>query len=203
MRFLTATLLLALSPGAAFALCGGPLNFNKFDRPMDYNSPEDRKMLPTVERAHFTQEVEALIRGINGELPGDIDYTLYQFPNHYRALNAMARWQLKNPRPASATYLTIDCYFERAVSFRPQDATLYFLYAIYLHSAKRLDDAQKAYEKAEELGGGVSPEFHYNYGLLLADQKKWDLAKERADKAYGMGYPLPGLRNKLKRAGVK
>ena len=194
--------LVAMLPVQAFALCGGPLNFNKFDRPMDYNDPKDRKMLPTVERAHFTAEVEALLRGMNGPLPGDIDYTLYQFPNHYRALNAMARWQLKNPRPPDARYLTADCYFERALTFRPEDATLYILYGVYLHGDKRFEDAARSYEKAEQLGGAVSAEFHYNFGLTLFELGKYDLAKARAERAYGMGYPLPGLRNKLKRVGA-
>jgi TPR repeat protein len=47
-----------------------------------------------------------------------------------------------------------------------------------------------------------SPELYYNLGLLYLDMKDLRQAKEYADKAYGEGYPLPGLKNRLERAGV-
>ena len=38
-------------------------------------------------------------------------------------------------------------------------------------------------------------------GLAYADLKQYDKALESAHRAYGAGFPLPGLKNKLKRAG--
>ena len=42
----------------------------------------------------------------------------------------------------------------------------------------------------------------YNIGLLQVDLKRYDAALEHAHSAYLGGFPLPGLRDKLKRAGA-
>ena len=38
---------------------------------------------------------------------------------------------------------------------------------------------------------------NYNLGLLYLKAKDYDKAAEYADKAYALGFPLPGLRNQL------
>lgn len=179
------------------ALCGGPLEENFAFRPLDYNDPAEARYLWLAETFHFTPEVEALTRGKSTALPpDDIDYVLRAFPNHYRALAAMARWQLQNKRPPDAKYLTIECYYERAFAFQPKDPQLYLGYATYLHRAKQLQKAREAYQKAEDLGSN-SAELFYNRGLLEFDLGDRKSAQAYADKAYALGYPLPGLRNKL------
>jgi hypothetical protein len=56
--------------------------------PYDYRT--DKAKLPIVLGAHFTPEVEALIRGATSTRPGhDIDYTLRAIPNNPRALYSM------------------------------------------------------------------------------------------------------------------
>ena len=52
-----------------------------------------------------------------------------------------------------------------------------------------------------EATGGDSPEIHYFLGLAYLNLKDLDLASEHARRAYDLGYPLPGLRNKLAAAG--
>jgi tetratricopeptide (TPR) repeat protein len=198
------TLLLAAGlavSGSAQALCGGPLDANNFRRPIDVNDAADQSKVDLVVRHHFTPEVAALIRGSTAKLPGDINYTLRHIPNHYGALDSMARWQLQNPGE-SDRYLTVDCYFERAFAFRPKDARLYVLYGTYLHRAKRLDQALTAYSHAEELGLD-SPELYYNRGLLEFERDNYETAATYAAKAYAGGYPLPALRDKLAKAGVQ
>jgi Tfp pilus assembly protein PilF len=187
-------------PGVAQALCGGPLDANNFHRPIDVNDPADQRKVELVEKHHFTPEVAALIRGSTTKLPGDIHYTLRHVPNHYGALESMARFQLQQP-VESDRYFTVDCYFERALAFRPKDARLYMLYGTYLHRARRLDQAQVLYTRAEELGL-TSPELYYNRGLLEFERNNLDAAATYASKAYAGGYPLPALRNKLAKAGV-
>ncbi len=48
---------------------------------------------------------------------------------------------------------------------------------------------------------GKSSEIHYFLGLTLVDLKRYEEAVEHARKAYALGYPLQGLRKKLKAAG--
>ena len=190
---------LALS-GPAHALCGGPLDANNFRRPIDVNDPADKGKVDIVVKHHFTPEVAALIRGSTAKLPGDIHYTLRHIPNHYGALESMARYQLQNPGE-SDRYFTVDCYFERAFAFRDKDSRLFMLYGTYLHRSRRLDQALSAYSHAEQLGM-TSPELYYNRGLLEFERDNYETAATYASKAYAGGYPLPALRNKLAKAGV-
>jgi tetratricopeptide (TPR) repeat protein len=189
---------IAFSP--ANALCGGPLDQNNFGRPIDVNDPADEGKVSLVVRHHFTPDVAALIRGETAKLPGDIHYTLRHIPNHYQALDSMARFRLQNPAQ-SDRYWTADCYFERAFAFRPKDARLHLLYGTYLHRARRLAEAGVAYSKAEELGLD-SAELYYNRGLLEFERQNYEVAAAYASKAYAGGYPLPALRNKLAKAGI-
>jgi Tfp pilus assembly protein PilF len=42
---------------------------------------------------------------------------------------------------------------------------------------------------------------NYNLGLLFAERKDYAQALPLAEKAYSLGFPLPGLKNKLVAAG--
>ena len=48
---------------------------------------------------------------------------------------------------------------------------------------------------------GKSAEIHYNLGLIYLELGDADRALEQAHAAYALGYPLPGLRNRLQRMG--
>ena len=57
-------------------------------------------------------------------------------------------------------------------------------------------------EEARRLSGD-SPNVNYEkLGLAYFELKDYDKALEAAQKAYGAGFELPGLRNKLQEAGV-
>jgi tetratricopeptide (TPR) repeat protein len=167
----------------------------------DYTDPTDREGLAVVEQFHFTPPVEGLIRGASGPLGGDIGYTLDRFPNHHRALAAMMKLALrdKNRKPHGARY-TIDCYFERATRFRPQDARVRTLFGSYLLAVGQPDAAVEQLEQAATLEPS-NPTAHYNLGLLYVQKKQYENARASAEKAYAMGFPLPGLKNKLVAAG--
>lgn len=167
----------------------------------DYTNAEDRKGLSVVEQYHFTASVEGLIKGASGPLGGDIGYTLDRFPNHHRALAAMSKLALrdKNRKPHGARY-TIDCYFERAVRFRPQDARVRTLYGSYLLAVGQADGALSQLEQAAVLEPD-NPTAHYNLGLLYLQKKDYAKARSSAHKAYSQGFPLEGLKNKLSAAG--
>ncbi|MEO5933416.1 MAG: tetratricopeptide repeat protein [Duganella sp.] len=167
----------------------------------DYTNADDREGLGVVEQFHFTPDVEGLVKGTSGPLGGDIGYTLEHFPNHHRALGAMTRLALrdKNRKPNGASY-TIDCYFERAIQFRPKDAKVRSLFGSYLLALGQADAALDQLEQAAALKPD-NPTAHYNLGLIYLKKKDYDKARASADKAYGMGFPLPGLKNKLVAAG--
>lgn len=166
----------------------------------DFNDPASASMVRLIEANHFTPEVENLVSGKTAPLPVDIDFVLRHIPNHYRALSSMGRWQAKNKLlgELASKVQPADCYFQRAIAFRSDDASLHLAYAVYLHQAKRLTDAALEYAQAEALGASGA-EFYYNRGLLAIDQGEIAKAREYAKKAYGLGYPLPGLRNRLDR----
>lgn len=167
----------------------------------DYTDADDRQGLAVVENFHFTPEVERLARGATGALGADISYTLEHFPNHHRALSALTRLALrdKNRKPHGARY-TVDCFFERATGWRPQDARVRTLYGSYLLALGQGDAALRQLEEAARLEPD-NPTAHYNLGLLYLKNKDYDKARASAHKAYAMGFPLSGLKNKLSAAG--
>ena len=195
---LTLTLGLALSAQHTLAVeaCG---SLNNGYGPFDYRT--QRSKLQVVEAYHFDAGVESLQRGKSGYLGGDLDYTLRASPNHARALMAMVRLseREKKAKPRGPNY-TIDCYFDRAVRFAPNDPTVLTLYAIHLNKKGKKTEAIAQLETAEK-HVGRSPNIAYNMGLVYLDLNDFDNALKYAHIAYEGGFPLPGLRNMLKRAG--
>ena len=49
---------------------------------------------------------------------------------------------------------------------------------------------------------GDNANVHYNLGLAYVDLKRYDKALNSAHAAYRLGFPLPGLKNKLQRVGA-
>ena len=62
------------------------------------------------------------------------------------------------------------------------------------------DDALLLYDSALKREPH-NAEVYYNLGLLYVDLDDFEQARASAEKAYGLGYPLPGLRRKLERLG--
>ncbi|MCL2658276.1 MAG: tetratricopeptide repeat protein [Betaproteobacteria bacterium] len=167
--------------------------------PLDYRvTPQDTRDL--VDNAHFTPSVESLIKGNTSVTAGpDIDYTLRAYPNHPRALLAMMNlsFKEKTTKPRGSHY-SVECWFDRAERFRPDDGVVQMLYGIYLLKLGRTSEAVKKFEAAEATADG-DPNLYYNLGLAYFDLKKYDRALDYAHKAYALNFPLPGLRDKLKR----
>lgn len=172
--------------------------------PYDAINPAHADKLPIVLGAHFTSDVERLIRGNRGPLLADIDYTLRAIPNYHRALASVARYhrQVNIAAEDRDMYYTPDCYFKRAIYFTPKDVTARMLFAMHLHLTGRLNDSYNQYQQAIAIAPDYA-ELNYNLGLLLVDLKNYDEALESAKKAYAAGYPLQGLKNKLLNAGYK
>lgn len=171
--------------------------------PFDYTNPEHRQQkLQIVEINHFTPEVQTLQRGKSDSYPGaDIDYTLRAFPNHHGALQSLLRLAAKEKLPRlQKMNFSVECYFDRAVRMNENDATSKMLYAQFLDQHNRQDEAL-AMLQAADTARPEDANIYYNLGLLYLKMKDYAKAKQYADKAYAQGFPLPGLRDKLKAAG--
>ena len=167
----------------------------------DYNNAEDKKMLATVEAFHFTSDVENLRAGATGTIGADLNYTLLMFPNHHRALAAMGKLAQRDKtlKPKGAQF-SVECFFDRAIRFKPNDAMVRMVYATYLLQAAQPDRATEQLALAAELQPD-DPTINYNLGLLYVKKKDYEQARTHAKKAYEQGFPLPGLRNQLIQAG--
>lgn len=169
--------------------------------PYDYRT-ERGTPLRLVENAHFTPRVEVLIGGAKGSpLVADLDYTLRAFPNHHRALVSIMRLteRAKSPYPPGLSR-PAECYFERAVRWRPDDTVARMIYAKFLYLHKRPDEAKAQLERAAH-DAGDNPMTHYNVGLVYLEGGNLTDALAQAHKAYALGFTRPELRERLKQSG--
>lgn len=169
--------------------------------PFDYRKTDTARR-EIVEKFHFTSKVETLRGGSTASTPGgDLAYTLRAFPNHPRALMATIRFaELTKRNPPPEMIYSVDCWFERAEAFQPDDATVKMLYGSYLVKTGKQKEGIQRLEAALELSE-EDMNILYNLGLAYFQLKDYDRSLELAHRAYAAGFPLPGLRNKLKTAG--
>lgn len=198
LRAITSTLLLAPAVMAQqVSICG---SLNNAYGPYDYR--KDRDKLPIVDDHHFNSDVERLVKGASGYLGGDIDYVLRAFPNHHRALVAMMRLgeKEKTSKPQGANH-TVECYFERAARFAPNDTVARALFATFLAKSGRREDAMLQLDHATRHAVD-NPFAHYNIGLVYLEMKEYDKALVQAHRAIELGFPKTELANALKQAGA-
>lgn len=190
--------LAAGSPGTSMAdaVTCGELNITSFG-PFDYRT--DQANYKVVVDHHFTARIEALLLGSNGLPPGaDLSYTLRSIPNHHRALVAVARYGER----WGDKYLqfSVPCYFDRATRFRPDDTVVRGLYAHYLTSKGRKEEAARQLDMATHYAGENALS-HYNIGLLYMELGLHEKALTQAHRAKALGFPRTDLEELLKRAG--
>jgi tetratricopeptide (TPR) repeat protein len=168
--------------------------------PYDYRDPGRTAMLGNVNTNHYNADVQNLVRGETGyQVIGDLDFVLRAFPNHHQALSTMMRYFLQGGD--RSRFRSAECYFDRAIRLAPDDVYVRQIFSVYLARKQKMRDAVDQLERAIELSPEPMMELHYNLGLLYTDLKEFDKANRNASIAYGMGHPLPGLREKLMRAG--
>jgi len=201
---LLAGLLIALftsSPAVAETIgssCGTLSSVGQYG-PYDFRTDRDKVQIVLIN--HFTPAVEALLPTKLGPPGGDIDYTLRALPNYHRALIAMMRLGIKEktPQPKGSTH-SIDCWFERAIIFRPDDAVVRMIYSTYLNSMGRIQDANTQLEFATVYAKD-SAFTHYNIGLHYLDLKNYEKALVGAHKAMALGWTQTELRDRLRSVG--
>lgn len=170
--------------------------------PFDYRTQRPR--LAIVEEYHFPPHVEALIRrqGMSGvAIGGDLDYTLRASPNHHRALVSMSRYgeRLRRDKVPGADY-TVECYFDRAIRFAPDDPIVRMIYAGFLGRQNRLPEAERQLEAAARQAGDNAFTL-YNIGLVYLELKRPAKALEFAHRAKALGWPRPELEQRLREQG--
>ena len=177
--------------------CGNP--FVNGYGPFDYRTQQ--ASLKIVEDYHFTPRVESLIGGMQGTIGGDLNYTLRAFPNHHRALVAMMRLgeRLKTPIPPGAVF-SVECFFKRALLFRPDDSVARMLYSKYLFNVGNKNDALRELDYTRETTKD-NAFTHYNLGLLYQEFGAFDRALEQAHRALALGFGRPELKAQLQKAG--
>lgn len=194
-----AALGIALSAGAwgqASHPCG-PLENNY--GPYDYRGREGSKRL--VENAHFTYGVETLTQKMTGPFGGDIAYTLRAFPNHHRALLAMERLaQKEKADPPDGSRYPVECWYERALRFVPDDHIARLLYANFLLKRERREEAVKNIDYVAETTRD-NPLAQLNVGRMYLDMQDYDKALIQAHRLIEMGFDRPDLKDRLVAAG--
>ena len=178
----------------------------------DYNaalvSPDrsvsgDWHRLRNVEEHHFNHNVRNLIRGQSVTHPGgDLMFILRVFPNHAPALAALVRLALRERTDkARGVASRVHCTLELAVNFRPDDPKPRILYGIYLAKLGSIDEAISQLEIAEKAAPNDANAL-YNLGLLYFQRGEYAASLAYAKRAYSLGFPLAGLREKLASRGL-
>ena len=96
--------------------------------------------------------------------------------------------------------------YDRAMAYALQARELdpglegaYSARAMLFRDRGELDEAAAALEEGLAAITGESAELNYFLGLTYLDLGRNELARQHAEVAYRLGYPLPGLRNRLAR----
>ena len=192
---LTALPALAASPGQSSA-CG---SLATHYGPYDYRT--DRDKLKVVEQRHFTAPIEMLVRDRVKSISGELSYTLHAFPNHHRALLALVRYgqRERSLQPVKLPY-PIDCYFDRAMRFRPDDTVVRVIFARHLSLTNRRSAAVEQLDQTVPLAKDNALS-HYNLGLAYFEIDQFDKALTQAHRALALGYESPALKDVLSAKG--
>ncbi len=187
--------------------CGNLENaFGPFDyRPDTYvyesTYKSHKALVNIVERAHYTIETEMLVSrktGLVVSTGADLSYTLRVFPNHHKALMTLIALseKEKTDKPRDSIY-TVDCWFRRAVTWKPDDNVAKMIYSTYLDKTNRRSEAEAQLDAAaRQAGDNVFT--HHNLGLVYFDMKMYDKALFHAQRTYGLGMTIPTLKEQLK-----
>lgn len=92
-------------------------------------------------------------------------------------------------------------FLNEAMQAQPSASAPYVVAAVIYRDANQFDKAIEVLVRGSEATDGQSAEIEYVLGLTYIEVNDLDSAVVHARQAYRLGYPLPGLARKLKRAG--
>ena len=160
------------------------------------SNPELAALLSTVEAYHLQQGFDKMRDKRFGPAKSEFDFILRYFPNHPRAILAMTElcqaWK--------DSKCDLDSYFSKAISVNPNSPGVYLTKGMYEQKNKKLKEAVESYKRALEIDPN-SANVHYNLGLAYVELRQYALGNEHAQRAYALGWQLPGLRSKLTAVG--
>ena len=191
-------LMLATPAWAAVEDVCGTLEWNY--GPHDYRKANAHQK-KLVESAHFDRGVQTLTKTKTGPFGGDLGYTLSVFPNHPHALMVMERLvETRKRDPAEGASYTLECWYERAMRFRPDDHIPRLLYVNYLIRKNRLPEAMKHLDYVADTTQD-DPFAQFNTGMFYTDIKEYDKALVMAHRVIAMGFDRRELRERLTAVG--
>lgn len=91
--------------------------------------------------------------------------------------------------------------FDIAIASCADCAIGYEAKASYFRTNGKLEEARNTLEQGDKVMDGQNSEIHYQLGLVLVEMKDFPAAQTHARRAYELGYPLPGLRDRLAKVG--
>lgn len=94
-------------------------------------------------------------------------------------------------------------FCDRAITAQPTNPIGYTAKATVHRRHKSYVEALAVLDVGDQKTGSQSAEIRYFLGLTCLDLRDYRMALEYARSAYALGYPLPGLRNRLKAAGYE
>lgn len=157
-----------------------------------------RGLHENVHKYHLRQGHDKAERGAYQYAMNDANFILSRFPNDPEGLQLVMKialdW-LNNDQVAMP-------YFRKALDRYPQHAETWLIYGVYHHRLGNLQEAVEAYRSAIERDRRLA-DAHYNLGLALLELGQLEDARTAAQRAYELGHPLPGLRNKLDSARTR
>lgn len=155
-----------------------------------------RLILERAKKDSSSRNKKHLLESVVGEVDFSIRYVPESHIIHAEHImtKAQAIWHL-------GKYDSANNLLERETALHDTYAPIYSVRAVLLRDQGKLDEAIELLYHATEKKQVKSAELHYFLGLFLVENKSYDKALEQAHQAYSLGYPLPGLKNKLKRLG--
>ena len=162
----------------------------------DYYEPINIDYLNKVTGAHVRKAEKRFKEGKYEWVKTDIHYTLYRVPNHPEALQMYSVLSF-NKQQRLITPKQVISAFEKAIEYTPRQPNSYVLFGIHLHKMGDYNNAIKQYTLALEYSPD-NTEAHYNVGLAYFEIENYEKSKMHAKSAYENGFPLNGLKNKLR-----
>lgn len=103
-----------------------------------------------------------------------------------------------NAKGESANALKL---LEDVIADQPHNEVIYSATAILQRKLGQLEQSKQTLIRGYQATDGASAEINYNLGLVSLELGDMEDAEKYAKLAYKLGYPLPGLRRKLEKAG--